>query len=372
MRGGGLDPDTVEDSVEPLIDRVSGSRFSEWYREREFTQNVRQGTPYFNGPRPTPPPTRHSPSTLLQCHRKIAYRQLNAPAEQPDPEGIFWVGIRFEEDIALPFLQEAVTGPDTYACNSLWVDFTAETDTGDLHIKGETDPVIVDSDGEPLLLTEIKTKRSVDNVDAPNRHHRAQAHAYMRGLSEKYDRPVTNAVILYGGRTSLDVRCFHIEFDPAFWTEIVLEWAERHTSYRLNDELPPAEPTFDWECTFCSYRQRCGRGDGAHSDIDPVGLLPRRTDYPQEKLVEYLDAYPEAKLTPELAQAYPTLADSHGAYDWVCEACGVQRQWDDMAWNGMPSDPPDCPECVKNGVPASLSGPPPAIQQERMEEAIDA
>ena len=351
-----------DSSVSEFIERASGECFSSWYREREFAKNVQEGTPYFNGPRRTPAPERHSPSELLQCHRKIVYRQENAPEEQTDPKGIFWVGTRFEEEIALPFLREVVADSGTYVCNSLWVDFTVETDAGELRIRGETDPCIVDAEGEPLLLTEIKTKQSVENVDAPNLHHRAQAHAYMWGLSEKYDRSVTDAVILYGGRTSLDIRCFHVEFDPEFWTETVVGWAAQHTTYRLDGELPPPDPAFQWECEFCSYRERCGQGETSYTDVDSVGLLPELTEYPRMKLVEYLEAYPEAKLTPELAGEYPDLAQSHGVYDWSCEVCGERQPCGEIEWEQSLSGLPDCPSCAADGVPASLGGPSPSVQ----------
>ena len=359
-------------SVDDLVGRLNGTCFANWYRDRLFRENVQEGTPYFNGPRPTPSPERHSPSELLQCHRKIVYRKENAPEEQADPTGIFWIGSQFEEEVALPFLREAVADTGTYACNSLWVDFTVDTDAGDLRIKGETDPVIVDAEGEPLLLTEIKTKQSVESVEVPNQHHRAQAHAYMWGLSEKYDRSVTDAVILYGGRTSLDIRCFHVEFDPEFWTDTVLDWATRHTTYRLDGELPPPNPTFQWECEFCSYRERCGQGETSYEDVGSVGLLPGLIEYPRVKLVEYLDAHPEAKLTPELAGQYPELARSDGAYDWICEACGEECPWDGVDWNGVSSGLPDCPRCAAEGIPASLGGPSPSVQQNQIEDTNDA
>jgi hypothetical protein len=98
------DPNSAEErptnpQVEALLDAIDGAGFAEWYREREFARNIREGQPYFNGPGRTPAPNRHSPSQLLQCHRKALYRQHNAPEEEPDPQGIFWIGSRFEEEI---------------------------------------------------------------------------------------------------------------------------------------------------------------------------------------------------------------------------------------------------------------------------------
>lgn len=347
--------------VKDLAHEINSERFHEWNRERRFVRNIQEGKAYFNGPRPVPEPTRHSPSELLQCHRKIAYRQQNAPGERSDPRGIFWFGTRFEDEIALPFLQEAVTGSDTYACNSLWVDFDADTDVGEIRIKGETDPVIVDSSGEPLLLTEIKTKRSVTDIQKPNDHHKAQAHAYMKGLSEKHNRSVTDAIILYGGRTQLDIKVFYIEFDPFFWTDTVLDWATEHTVYRLNNTLPPAAPEYEWECEFCPYRGRCGRSDAPFKDLNSTGLLPL-TKYPRNKLNDYLEAYPGGKLTPTTAHQYPELMERYKVYNWRCERCAIEFSYQTIEWDGAVSNPPLCPSCCDDNTPASLRGPIPENQ----------
>ncbi|WP_117365560.1 CRISPR-associated protein Cas4 [Natrarchaeobaculum sulfurireducens] len=338
-----------------LVDEISGERFRDWYRKREFRKNIEDGNPYFNGPSSVPSPRKHSPSQLLQCHRKIAYRQHNAPAEKSDPVGIFWFGSRFEEELVQAFLKEAVIDDHEYVTNSLWVDFTVQTDAGEIQIKGETDPVIVDSDGNPLLLTEIKTKQAVDNVQSPNRHHRAQAHAYMKGLSEKHDRKVTDAVVLYGSRKTLDVKSFHIEFDPWFWRNTVLAWAETHTSYRLDEELPPANPEYGWECNFCSFRDRCGRGSASYESIGPVGLLPLH-EYPREEAIRHLESHGNAKLTPTLSNRYPELASRFEVHDWRCERCDATYPHDSVEWTGDLSEPPLCPSCCDCGVPATLRG----------------
>jgi CRISPR-associated exonuclease Cas4 len=358
--------------INTLIGNIDAASFADWYQEREFTRNIREGHPYFNGPDRIPAPERHSPSQLNQCHRKIYYRQLNAPEEQADPKGIFWTGTKFEEELVVPYL-EAIVGADEYVRNSMWIDVTCETDAGEIRIKGATDPVIVDAESEPLLLTESKTKRSLDHLDEPDRHHLAQTHCYMYGLTQKYDRRVTDALLLYSSRTSLDLRAFHVAFDPWFWRRTVLNWAADHTQLRLDEELPAADPELPWECNVCSYRHRCGQAEEtAHSDVGVSGLLPLWTGYPQAKLVEYLEGHSEAKLTPALAYEYPALADDYGVYDWVCEACGGQQAWDDVDWDGSTAEPPDCRACASKGIHASLGGVLPTIQQEHMEGAADA
>jgi len=334
-----------------LVDQLSSEQFRAWYKERQWRQNIEDGKPYFNGPGTIPDAERHSPSQLLQCHRKMVYRQENAPAEKPDPRGIFWFGTKFEENLLLPFLNQAVTGADTYVQNSIWIDFTVDTEAGQLRIKGSTDPVIVDSNAVPILPTEIKTKSSVDSVTEPNRHHRAQVHAYLVGLSEKFDKQFSDAVLVYGGREALELKTFHVEFDAEFWEEVVLDWASTHTQFRLDEELPPAEPEYDWECRFCSYRVRCGKADTSHRDHSPGGLLQGYTEYPREKVIEYLERNSDEALTPSLAQAYPDLVSEYGVVNWYCNSCCSEIIWDEVPL----SDSPLCPQCAANDELSNLS-----------------
>ena len=362
--------DQIDTQVSALIDSIDATSFAEWYREREFTRNIREGQPYFNGPDRIPAPERHSPSQLNQCHRKIYYRQLNAPEEQADPQGIFWTGTKFEEELVVPYLQ-TIVGPDEYVRNSMWIDVTCGTDAGEVRIKGATDPVIVDPDSEPLLLTESKTKRSLDRVKAPDPHHLAQTHCYMYGLTQKYDRRVTDALLLYGSRTSLDLRAFHVAFDPWFWGETVLGWAEDHTQLRLDEQLPAADPKLPWECNVCSYRHRCGRGDDtSFRDVDATGFLPRFEEYPREKVREYLDSYDGARLTPTLARQYPDLTEEYDVHDWECQKCSSRFPYDEIEVTQDEGEALLCPSCKNDGVPVSLVGPSP-IEQNNSSETAD-
>lgn len=262
--------DTV---VETVVDSVGSTHFDRWFSEKQFEENISAGKPYLNTPPPVKPPERHSPSQLLQCHRKIYYRQLNAPEETESPDGILWTGRKFEEEMAVPYLK-AIVRDQAYVRNSMWVDYTLTTEHGDLRLRGETDPVIVDEKSRPLLLTEIKTKQSVDDLREPNEHHIAQAFAYLEGLSREWQTEIRDVLFIYGSRTSLRIESFHVQFDEERWEQFVRDWATAHTRYRLNEQLPPATPEYGWECQFCSYKHRCGKSDKTdYNDADAYTCL---------------------------------------------------------------------------------------------------
>lgn len=348
-------PETVQRAQ--IVDAVSNASFNNWYQEQQFTENILEGRPYFNGASPPPSAKKHSPSKLLQCHRKVRYYAENAPQEGDPPQGLFWVGSKFEEEIIVPYLLEAVTTEETYVRNSMWIDTEIETESSSVRVKGVTDPVIVDPDGDPILVTEIKTTSSLEYLDGAKPHHEAQLHAYMHALDEEHDRSIRDGMLLYGSRDTLDLAAFHVPFDERFWTETVVEWMEQQTQYRADGELPPGDPTFDWECDTCPFRNRCGETDAPFQDEGFTGLLPGLDSYRKQQLVEYFDAAPDAKLTPTLAEEFPSLAEEHGVYDWECPACGAMYGWEMIDPGGQSTL---CERCAEEGDLVSLAVPGPA------------
>lgn len=356
------------DVVDSVIKRVSAAHFQDWRDERRLSENIREGQVWLNKPPTEKPPEQHSPSQLRQCHRKIAYRQLNAPEESEDPKGIFWTGSKFEEEVALPYL-EAVVGDLAYVRNSMWVDYTIDGEHGGIRIRGETDPVIVNAESEPLLLTEIKTKQSISGLSEPNDHHLAQLFAYMEGLSQKWETEVRDGLVIYGDRTTLAIKAFHIQFDADWWHSAVVKWAKTHTEYRLNRRLPPPNPEFSWECNFCSYKHRCGQAsDTSFADVDALGFLPLFDQYPESKVKEYLEAHDGSKLIPTLAQRFPDLATHFDVHPWRCQRCSETHAFESIDWDGNTEDPPVCPICIKDGIPVSMVEPDPENQHVVVED----
>lgn len=382
-----LDPDEdAPDRVQSVLDKLTPEQFKYWYREWQFRENIENGNSYFNKTGYVPDGDRHSPSKLMQCQRKQYYNAFNAPAEEANPTGVFWVGERFEEEIVMPFLSDFAesVNQNNYVQNSMWVDFeigveSDEDDLDSIHIRGETDPVIVDRRGNPLVVTEVKNKKSLSKFEdeedpEPDIHHKAQIHAYMYGLSKSFERNINTGLILYGSRSTHELLPITVEFDQEFWEKTVTEWARKQSEYRLNEELPPMDPHFSWECKFCDYAQRCGMtddapwqspGEGAKRPSNPDwhdtgsdGFLPL-TEYPLDHVIEYMRAHAPkgAKLTPTLANQYPSLREKFEVFDWVCPDCDAEWPEYQFDWNGNTDGPPSCPDCS-----ADLRGPLPENQ----------
>jgi len=354
------------EQTEQLIEAIGQDAFANWYREWQVQQAFREGNSWKQTPASVKSSTQHAPSRLLQCHRKTYYTAHNAPKEEAPPTGTFWAGTRIEEDLVQPFLEDvAATVPETrtYVQNSIWVDYDLETDTGDIQVRGATDPVICTATGEPLLPTEIKAKQSLDSVDEtdpePAAHHRAQLHAYLYGLDQQVDHAIQKGLVIYVDRQQHDLVAMEVPFDAEFWNERVLEWAETQTEYRLEEALPPAAPNFGWECSYCSFRERCGQANKPYADAPAEGFLPL-TRYPRKRVTAALEADGgAAALTPTVAHQYPELASEHAVADWQCSVCGAEVGWAAIEWDGTVAAPPNCPACTAAGRPVALRGPMP-------------
>lgn len=349
------------DRADPLeiAEKITGDRFEEWYADREFAENIKSGQSYFNGPSKFKKPGKFNPSELLNCHRKTYYKKLNAPKEQEAPNAIFYIGSLIEEQLVEEFISDEVTDEETYQQNDIWVNFSIPSDLGDLEVNGSTDPVIVDENGSAILPTEIKTTSDTEYLDGPKETHKAQAHAYMIGLSQKYDRMIDRAVLMYIGRSNqFDPVRYLLDFDKQFWQNRVIEWMKKNAYYHTFGKLPPAQPERDWECDYCDFKNRCGKGEDFYQNEGPVGFLPV-FEYPQTRVKEYLEEHESAKLTPTLAHQHPELTDGYDVYNWQCDTCESTFKWDEINWK-MGEKPPKCPDCRPDNE--YLKGPNPEEQ----------
>lgn len=341
-----------EDGEISVVNVINNASFTEWYRERERVENIQAGRAYFNGPPSEPDSFRHRPSLLLRCHRYAYYKRRNAPRESGSPDGLFWFGSKFEEEVIVPFLQD-VSPDHLFVQNSVWTSSTIDVEDVELVVKGMTDPVLVTDDGEPVLVTEIKTSSSVEYRSDPAEHHKAQIHSYLFGLQSQYDREIPG-VIVYISRDTLDLKAFSVDFDAGFWMDVV-GWMRDQTGFEDKDELPPASPRQDWECKYCDYKNRCGKGSEPFQDLGTEGLLTLH-EYPKESVKEYLQSHDDGLLTPTLAHLYPELVHDFDVADWACPACSTHFHWRSVEWDGETDSPPMCPDCLQQGDLTTLSG----------------
>lgn len=392
-----------------LTSLFGAQEFTDWYVTYEQRRNLQEGYGATrNDPAHQPDDSTLSPSQLDNCQRMNYYQARNAPSEDGLPHGIFRSGHDFEELVEL-YLREVIADKNEDVLNPVPIEFSER----DVTITGSTDPVLVDLRGNIVLPVEVKTTGSLHYIrkdGEPKDRHKAQAHAYARGLQEKFnlDEPPTYAFI-YASRETLDVETFFMEFDEDYW-ESVLDWCEDTVEYRVEDVLPPTvSGEKEYMCGYCDFRHRCGayepgikpekheRSGDWVGDMDywwddtiadelkedPLedqpakGFVPLKK-YPEQQVVEHLIAHEDVLLTPTLAHQHPHLvADGTGApdrieetygdapqrdvYEWVCDNCSNTYEWDSIDWDGDLFETPDCPNCKRDAHESHpLRGPTPA------------
>jgi len=389
------DPDTHHDTGAqssqepsqefPLDDALTSAGFETWWQHRsEDTQGQTE---------PQPDSPTHgkavSPSDLLSCHRRTYYAAQDAPQEEPVPHGTFEAGSQFET-IVDSFIR-AVAPAECFVTNPVSVQFEVEVvgeGTG-LSVSGSTDSVVFTARGDPMLLTEVKQTSGLNYVkdDGPHTRHRAQAHAYAKGLQRKANLssppPICYA---YGDRHTFELYPVFEEFDSPFWKETVVPWIIRNAELQAEDELPP--PVADdrrYMCQYCSFSRRCTHPEPGpepirvdtlvenlsadsqespydastevigdtdfwwDSDIDPrvirqappspaQGFLPCHR-YSESAVLSHLIAHPSVSLTPTVATQYPFLAThtDRSPPDRLYAAYGAAPQRPVLDW--------ECPNC---------------------------
>lgn len=386
--------DNIAVEADELAANVTEQAFEDFHKLNERERNAEEGYgDTRNDVTHMPDDDVESPSKLLSCHRMSWYDAHNTPREDRLPYGIFKFGHDFEDHFE-DFLAEHVTGSELTVRNVERVEFTER----DITITGTTDPVVFDADGNPVALFEVKTTKNtyhVRNRGEANERHRAQAHAYARGLAEKYDLDAPPQIFYaYGGREDLDVFITNESFDEDFWEDTVLAWAADDVEYREGDELPPALEDGherEYQCTYCDYQERCGNYEpesespqsdeyvdsmdeywwnddietgyqNTASDLPAVGFVPAMK-YPEDAVVAHIATHDDVQLTPTVAAQHPELvadgespperfelvygvAPQASVTDWVCDECLQTFDYDEFTWeSGDFDDMPTCPDC---------------------------
>jgi hypothetical protein len=386
--------ENIANTVTELAENITEQAFEDFHKLKERERNAEEGYgDTRNDVTHMPDASHQSPSKLLSCHRMSWYDAHNTPREDRLPYGIFKFGHDFEAHFE-EFLAEHITGSDLSVRNVERVEFS---DNG-VDISGTTDPVVFDENGNPVALFEVKTTQNtyhVRNRGEANERHRAQAHAYVKGLMEKYDLESPPKIFYaYGGREDLDVFITSETFDATFWNDTVLQWAETDIEYRNGDELPPALEDGherEYQCTYCDYQERCGNYDpdskspesddyvesmdeywwnddietgyqNSAVDLPATGFVPAMK-YPEDAVVAHIATHGDVELTPTIATQYPELvadgedpperfeliygvAPQAEVTDWVCDECLQTFDYDAFEWeSGSFDDMPTCPEC---------------------------
>lgn len=118
----------------------------------------------------------------------------------------------------------------------------------DYVIVGETDPVVMDHNGDIERLWEVKTTGNLKYVrDEPKQEHLYQVHSYMFALDIIDDR----CSIVYINKYNLETVTHTVQFDHEIWNDIVRRCERLHEA--LVNEDPPDPVGEDGQDYFCPH-----------------------------------------------------------------------------------------------------------------------
>ncbi len=341
----------AEHETAELIDEINETAFERWYERRRRRLRIRDRGSLSR--EDTDAGATAWPSALWKCTRRRYYDEHDAPKEGRLPRGRFWVGRQVETELVIPFLDSRLEDDSHYVQGSVWVEIPLEDEGGTVTLRGCTDPCIVDANGNPLLVTEVKTC-DPPHRDAPADHHIRQLQAYLGAFRELDQTSEPTGVVLYVDRRDFTLRSFEVPFDPTIWKEVRCQ-AREHRDIVGSDQLPPANPEYDWECDVCPYRHRCGESTMPFADRPEKGFLPLLETYTRSAVREHLAAHSTVDLTPTLADRFPELAEHATVVPWTCGRCAAAISSFDRTYH--PGDRPLCPHCAEAGSIVELTPP---------------
>ncbi len=189
---------------------------------------------------------RYHASDFGKCLRKSYYEHTLGKRESEGSYPHFQLGNLVEN-----FVEEALASH--YGSDSVKNSFRIELDYDDFRVVGQTDPVVVGPNAEPEKIFEVKSTKNISfREEGPSKHHVMQVHPYMKALG------LDSCTFIYVQKTDLSVISHEISFSEGTFSEGLERIKSLHEDL-VRHGPPPSEPFMDFECRFCSYKDKCER-----------------------------------------------------------------------------------------------------------------
>lgn len=196
---------------------------------------------------------------MWQCYRKGFYKATRDV--DPDlPLGLFKMAEHAEQEIYEALCEEYGSH---FVLNSIPVKREVPTEYSPLSIVGQTDPVIIGYNLEPIRLYEVKSSESYstrhgDSGSARNTHkHQSSFYAGELGIDEVLiPRPARSNL--------LEMPEPDFSIPPADIAELhqeTIDYFKALHAFVEEGDLPPPEPFGDKECEWCDFKHICRRED---------------------------------------------------------------------------------------------------------------
>lgn len=158
--------------------------------------------------------------------------------------GVFQIGQLFHEHVNRVLKDSGLMVKSVEAPFILLIP----NDGGFFRIEGRADLIVSFNDEDYIL--EVKSVRKLP--DTPFKHHIQQTQIYLAAYG------LQKGFIIYLEKQALQHRIFEVTFNAEDFKHLLKRAKSLHEA--LTNDSEPEPDAEAWECRFCEFRNKCGRG----------------------------------------------------------------------------------------------------------------
>lgn len=198
-------------------------------------------------------PGKYYPSEIGNCMRKLWYSYKYPQKIEADLLKVFEVG-----NIMHGFVVEVLKSEKNKEVQLLKSEFPFQMKIADFVVSGRIDDLVEIKESGKNVLVEVKSTKSIDAVERPQKSHETQLLFYMHALG------VHDGIVLYIDKNNLQSKAFEVGYDEKKALEISKRFSELHNALKEN-KIPNAEAreTVEtaWMCRYCEYNSKCDQNE---------------------------------------------------------------------------------------------------------------
>ncbi len=196
---------------------------------------------------------RYYPSEIGGCSRKIWYSYMHPQQVSSELLKIFEVG-----NIMHGFVVEVLKSEKNKEVELLKSEFPFQVKLDDFVVSGRIDDLVQVKENGKSVLVEVKSTKSIEFLQKPQKSHESQLLFYMHALG------IHGGIVLYIDKNNLQSKSFEVKYDKKKAEEIIMRFSELNQALK-NCFLPKPEARESqetaWACNYCEYQEKCGKNE---------------------------------------------------------------------------------------------------------------
>ena len=192
---------------------------------------------------------RYFPSEAGSCLRKSWYSYKIPRDVDDDKKKIFYAG-----ELIHHFISEVIKSEKNPEVELTAYELPFIIKESDFAVSGRIDDILKLNINQKSFLVEVKSTKTLDYTNEPNKAHVMQLQLYMHALN------MQDGVILYVDKTTLKTKAFEVKYDKKIF-DIVLNRIKILHETLMKNKVPDPEARIIKEmhymCQNCEYKEEC-------------------------------------------------------------------------------------------------------------------